>query len=270
MGLCHLFCLGYGVSPSERLDSIVYLVLSSSLIYITIFGVGREERCCCSVIPHFASHMDCFGAYSFSLSHAWWLCTGPQQYREPLLWEVHPILVAALPEPKELQFSPHSSFLPAEVIRTHSKPWAWERVFLHSPLLPPNSWSQLRSRLGHKACFWIFLHCFFPVCFCFLPLHLWLAFDHSSIVSLSFLAFSHCFLDSFPISSPPVSLCSSDPHHWCPLFSLTAPGSWAAQISSSLPIFSHHSCRFFLSPGLLLILLLLLFIVSLHYFTSLF
>lgn len=60
--------------------------------------------------------MDCFGVYSFSLSHAKWLCTGPGQYLELLLWKVHPVLVAALPEPKELQFSFSTPFLSAEII----------------------------------------------------------------------------------------------------------------------------------------------------------
>lgn len=48
----HLSCSGYGFSSSERLDSTVCLVLSGLPISITIFSVGREERCCCNVIPH--------------------------------------------------------------------------------------------------------------------------------------------------------------------------------------------------------------------------
>lgn len=48
----HLSCSGYGFSSSERLDSTVCLVLSGLPISITIFSVGREERCCYNVIPH--------------------------------------------------------------------------------------------------------------------------------------------------------------------------------------------------------------------------
>lgn len=98
-------------------------------------------------------------------------------------------------------FHSPSPFLPAEVVETHTGT-SEHAVFLHSPLLLPSSWSQMQSRLDHKVCFWSFLHCFFPVCFCFLSLHLWLDFDHSSIVSLSFLASPPIFLDSFPISNP--------------------------------------------------------------------
>jgi len=87
-----------------------------------------------------------------------WLCRGPEQCWEMLLGEVHSILVAALPEPKQLKFSPPSPFLAAEVVSTHSKPWAWERVFLHSPLLPPNSWSQLCASLFPNFP-WLFFSC---------------------------------------------------------------------------------------------------------------
>lgn len=126
--------------------------------------------------------------------------------------------LAALPGPEELQFLLPTPFLPAEVSGTCSKPWAWERVFLHSPVLSPNSWSQLCSRLSRQVCFWIFFHCFFPVCLYFLPLHLSLGFDHSSMVSLSFLSFSPCFLDPFPISNPP--FCFSGPVAAVPRFHL--------------------------------------------------
>ena len=76
--LKHFLCLGYGFSPSERLDNIVCLVLSSSLvyIYITIFGAGRKERCCCSVIPH--SDVTIFLFLEMRLSFIWQaevLCT---------------------------------------------------------------------------------------------------------------------------------------------------------------------------------------------------
>lgn len=46
----------------------------------------------------------------------------PRAVQEPLLYRVHPALVAALPGPEELQFSLPTPFLPAEVSGTCSKP----------------------------------------------------------------------------------------------------------------------------------------------------
>lgn len=63
LGTVYLFCLGYGFASSERLDSIICLLLSNSLTYITISGVGREERCC-SDIPHSAVKIFLFLSFS--------------------------------------------------------------------------------------------------------------------------------------------------------------------------------------------------------------
>lgn len=66
--LCHLFCLGCGLSPVK--DQIVLcLIMSSSRISLTVFGAGRDERCCCSVIS--CSDAEIYLPLEMTLSFTW-------------------------------------------------------------------------------------------------------------------------------------------------------------------------------------------------------